>query len=245
MGPGALDRERKRALRELQTRIGYRFKNLELLDQALRHRSFVHQKEERLGKDNERLEFLGDGLLGLCIGHLLMERRAEDSEGSLSRMRAAVVSETSLAQIARQFDLGSYLLLGKGEDQSGGREKNSILSSTLEAILGAIYLDGGFQKAQRVIAQLFSPYLEAAETEMWLPDYKTKLQEIMQATHKIAPRYIVAKEFGPAHAKIFGVKVRIQEKVMGFGAGRSKKEAEQRAARRALERLGHKRESAE
>jgi len=235
-----LEKERKKALRALQGRIGYRFKNPELLDQSLRHKSFAHEIPDLIGKDNERLEFLGDGLLGLSIGHLLMGRKPEDSEGSLSRMRAAVVNEGRLAEIARELELGTYLLLGKGEDRTGGREKNSILAASLEALLAAVYLDGGFKKAFRVIAELFSSHLEAAEKEGYVQDFKTKLQETAQDVLKTTPRYVLAKEFGPDHNKAFGVKVLIKDRVAAMGAGRSKKEAEQKAARKALERLAKK-----
>ncbi len=236
----ALEKERQKALKMLQKRIGYRFKDRDLLNQALRHKSFAHEIPELIGKDNERLEFLGDGLLGLSIGHLLMGRKPEDSEGSLSRMRAAVVNEGRLAEIARELELGTFLLLGKGEDRTGGREKNSILAASLEALLGAIYLDGGFKKAFGVIAELFSSHLQAAEKEGYVQDFKTKLQEVAQELLKATPRYVLAKEFGPDHNKAFGVKVLIQDRVAAMGAGRSKKEAEQKAARKALARLAQK-----
>jgi ribonuclease-3 len=147
------------------------------------------------------------------------------------------VNETRLAKIARDLSLGEYLLLGKGEEMTRGREKSSILSSTLEALLATIYLDGGYKKAFKAIAQLFSLTLEVAEKESFYHDYKTKLQELSQDTLKATPRYVLAKEYGPDHDKVFGVQVQIQGKVAGVGAGRSKKEAEQRAARRTLQKL--------
>jgi len=232
-----MDKERKKALQELQKKIGYRFKSLDLLNQGLRHKSFVHENVDAEGKDNERLEFLGDAVLDLVIGHLIMDRYPDYPEGSLSRLRASVVNETRLAKIARDLSLGEYLLLGKGEEMTRGREKSSILSSTLEALLATIYLDGGYKKAFKAIAQLFSLTLEVAEKESFYQDYKTKLQELSQDTLKATPRYVLAKEYGPDHDKIFGVQVQIQGKVAGVGAGRSKKEAEQRAARRTLQKL--------
>jgi ribonuclease-3 len=232
-----MHKERKKALQGLQKKIGYRFKSLDLLNQGLRHKSFVHENVDAQGKDNERLEFLGDAVLDLVIGHLIMDRYPDYPEGSLSRLRAAVVNETRLAQIARDLSLGEYLLLGKGEQMTRGREKSSILSSTLEALLATIYLDGGYKKAFKAITQLFSSTLEVAEKESFYQDYKTKLQELSQDTLKATPRYVLAKEYGPDHDKIFGVQVQIQGKVAGVGAGRSKKEAEQRAARRTLEKL--------
>ena len=232
-----MEKERREALRALQKKIGYRFKSLDLLNQGLRHRSFVHENLEEGGQDNERLEFLGDAVLDLVISHLIMERYPDYPEGSLSRLRAAVVNETRLAKIARDLSLGEYLLLGKGEEMTQGRGKNSILASSLEALLAAIYLDGGFKKALKVITQLFSHPLEMAEKESFYQDFKTKLQELSQETLKATPRYVLSKEYGPGHDKIFGVKVLIQGKVAGVGAGKSKKEAQQRAAQRTLRNL--------
>jgi ribonuclease III len=232
-----MDKERKKTLREFQKKIGYRFKSLDLLNQGLRHKSFVHENPGEEGKDNERLEFLGDAVLGLVIGHMMMDRYPDYPEGSLSKLRAAVVNEAGLARIARDLSLGDYLLLGKGEEMTRGREKSSIVASSLEALLAAIYLDGGFKKAFKVISQLFSLPLEMAEKESFYQDFKTKLQEMSQDALKATPRYILAKEFGPGHDKIFGVKVSIKGKVAGVGAGKSKKEAEQRAARKTLQKL--------
>ena len=207
------------------------------MNHGLRHKSFVHENVDAEGQDNERLEFLGDAVLDLVIGHMIMDRYPDYPEGSLSRLRAAVVNETRLAKIARDLSLGEYLLLGKGEEMTRGREKSSILSSTLEALLASIYLDAGFKKAFKVISQIFSLPLEVAEKESFYQDYKTKLQELSQETLKAAPRYVLAKQYGPDHAKIFGVKVQIRGKVAGAGAGKSKKEAEQRAAQRTLQKL--------
>lgn len=232
-----MDKERRKVLRALQKKMGYRFKSLELLNQGLRHKSFVHENVEASGQDNERLEFLGDAVLGLVISHLTMDRYPDYPEGSLSRLRAAVVNETRLARIARDLSLGEYILLGKGEEMTRGRDKNSILASTLEALLAAIYLDGGFKRAFKVISQLFSDPLETAERESFYQDFKTKLQELSQETLKATPRYVLAREYGPDHNKIFGVKVMIEGKVAGVGAGKSKKEAEQRAAQRTLQKL--------
>ena len=232
-----MDKERKKALKALQRKMGYRFKSLDLLNQGLRHRSFVHENLEESGQDNERLEFLGDAVLDLVISHLIMERYPDYPEGSLSRLRAAVVNETRLARISRDLSLGEYLLLGKGEEMTGGRGKNSILASSLEALLAAIYMDGGFKKAFKVVSQLFSSPLETAEKESFYQDFKTKLQELAQENLKASPRYVLAKEYGPGHDKVFGVKVLIQGKVAGMGAGKSKKEAQQRAAQRTLQKL--------
>lgn len=232
-----MDEERKKALKELQKKLHYRFKSLDLLDQGLRHKSFVHENPEAKGEDNERLEFLGDAVLNLVIGHLIMEGHPDYSEGSLSQLRAAVVNEARLANIARELTLGEYLLLGKGEEMTRGREKNSILAASLEALLAAVYLDGGFKKAFQVISQQFSASLETAEQEGFYQDFKTMLQELSQKSLKATPQYLLVKEFGPDHNKVFGIKVMIQGKVAGVGAGKTKKEAEQKAAQRTLQRL--------
>lgn len=232
-----MNEEREKALKALQKKIHYRFKSFDLLDQGLRHKSFVHEELEAGGQDNERLEFLGDAVLDLVISHLIMERHPEDPEGNLSRLRAAVVNQARLAKIARELTLGEYLLLGKGEEMTGGREKTSILAASLEALLAVVYLDGGYKKAYGVISQLFSSHLEMAEKEGFSQDFKTKLQEVSQETLKAMPRYLLVKEFGPDHDKVFGVKLLIREKVVGVGAGKSKKEAEQRAAKRTLKNL--------
>jgi ribonuclease-3 len=231
------DSERKKALKALQKKIHYRFKSMDLLNQGLRHKSYVHENLNEGGQDNERLEFLGDAVLGLVISHLIMERHPEYPEGHLSRLRASVVNETRLAKIAKELELGDYLLLGKGEEMTGGRQKNSILASALEALLATVYLDGGFKKALQVISRLFAFHLERAEQEGFYQDFKTKLQEISQETLKATPRYKLVKEFGPDHDKVFGVKVLIRDKVAGVGAGKNKKEAEQRAAQRTLQKL--------
>ncbi len=229
--------ERKKALKVLQKKIHYRFKSLVLLDQGLRNKCYVHENIEAGGQDNERLEFLGDAVLDLVISHLIMERQPDYPEGNLSRLRAAVVNEARLAKIAGELALGDYLLLGKGEEMTGGRQKSSILAAALEAILATVYLDGGFKKAWQVISQLFSFHLDLAEQEGFYQDFKTKLQEFSQEALKATPRYMLVKEFGPDHDKVFGVKVMIQDKVAGVGAGKSKKEAEQRAAQRTLQKL--------
>jgi len=232
-----MEKERKKVLKTFQKKLRYRFKNLNLLDQSLRHRSFAHEIHDVVYEDNERLEFLGDAVLDLIIGHLLLERYPEFSEGDLSKLRAAAVNSSRLAKVARDLSLGDYLHLGKGEELTRGREKSSILAGSLEAVIAAVYLDGGFKKAFKVISALFSPYLEAGDKEGPHQDFKTKLQEVSQWRFRAAPRYLLAKEFGPDHAKVFGVKVVIEKKVVGFGSGKSKKEAEQKAAQDTLERL--------
>jgi ribonuclease III len=236
-GEMVMEKERKKTLKTLQKKFHYRFRKLELLDQGLRHKSFAHEDHDSEYLDNERMEFLGDAVLDLVVGHLLMERHPDYTEGDLSKMRASAVNTNRLSQMARDLSLGEYLLLGKGEEMTQGREKNSILAGSLEAVMAAVYLDGGFKKAFKVLSTLFSPYLEAEEKETVQLDFKTKLQEVSQEAFRATPRYLLAKEFGPAHDKVFGVKVVIGKKVAGFASGKSKKEAEQQAARKTLEKL--------
>ena len=232
-----MEKERKKALKVFQEKFRYRFKNLALLDQALRHRSFAHEIYDVVYEDNERLEFLGDAVLDLIIGHLLLERHPYGSEGDLSKLRAAAVNTSRLAKVARDLSLGEHLLLGKGEEMTKGREKSSILAGSLEAVIAAVYLDGGFKKAFKAISTLFTPYLDGEGEDGPHLDFKTKLQEVSQGHFRAAPRYLLSKEFGPDHAKVFGVKVAIGKKVVGFGSGKSKKEAEQKAAQNTLARL--------
>jgi ribonuclease III len=232
-----MEKERKKALKAFQKKFRYRFKNLALLDQALRHRSFAHEIHDVVYEDNERFEFLGDAVLDLIIGHVLLERHPYCTEGDLSKLRAAAVNTSRLAKVARDLALGEHLLLGKGEEMTKGREKSSILAGSLEAVIAAVYLDGGFKKAFKAISALFTPYLDDGGEEGPHLDFKTKLQEVSQWRFRAAPRYLLSKEFGPDHAKVFGVKVVIDNKVVGFGSGKSKKEAEQKAAQNTLTRL--------
>jgi len=218
----------------LEERLNYSFRDPSILKEALTHSSSLSPKEGR-GRDNERLEFLGDSVIELVVSHLLYERFPERREGDLSKMRASLVNEESLAKLARKIDLGEALILGKGEERTGGREKDSILSSALEALAAAIYLDGGYKEAERVIRELFLPLIE--ERGWKDSDYKTQLQEYTQGRYKTVPRYILLKEEGPDHRKLFEVAVTIEGRVWGRGKGRSKKEAEQKAAQEAWERI--------
>ncbi len=201
-----------------------------LLDQALTHRSFAFEHGGL--PTNERLEFLGDAVLGLVVTDEIYNDHPDDQEGRLAKLRAAAVRSETLAEIARGLDLGGYVKLGRGEAASGGADKDSILADTLEAILGAVYLDQGFATAYDLVQRLFAERLgELAESEAAL-DYKTSLQELSAARFEMLPRYVVCDE-GPDHAKTFTAEVHIDGQVLGRGAGRSKKQAEQRAARQA------------
>ncbi|HIC85561.1 MAG TPA: ribonuclease III [Desulfobacterales bacterium] len=225
-------------LRELCKKLGYRFRDNSLLITALCHASFSNERPEVQGENNEKLEFLGDAVLELVISHLLMERFEYAEEGELSRFRAAMVDEGALYQVALTLGLGDYLLLGRGEEGSRGREKPSILADAMEAILGAIYLDGGFEKAKRVIERLFLPRLNELEKgKLAFYDYKTLLQELTQQRFKTVPSYRLVEAWGPAHDKTFRVALSIKGETIAEGEGKSKKEAEQKAATKAYKLL--------
>lgn len=220
---------------ELQQRLSYAYRDPGLLERALTHRSFAN--EQRIAEHNERMEFLGDAVLNLIVSEQLMAARPEASEGELSRIRAAIVSEPSLAAVARAIGLGAFLRLGRGEDQTGGRNKDSLLANSLEALVASLYLDGGAAAAADFIARAFRDAAERAGSAGMVTDFKTALQELSQERLKVLPEYRVVSQSGPDHQKEFTVELRINGEVFGTGAGRSKKEAEQRAAREAMERL--------
>lgn len=237
-------------LRELEEILGYNFKNLALLQQALTHRSYVYEQSlEPRNSDNERLEFLGDAVLGLAVSHYLWHRYPHYSEGDLSRLRSAIVNEYELAHLAQRLQIGRFLFLGKGEENTGGREKPSILSDTVEAILGAVYLDGGWYEVLRVVERHFVPLFDAFPDEDPLRaidrDYKTKLQEWVQSEFKKTPVYRIDRENGPDHDKVFYVSVLLDDEVLARGRGKSKKEAQQRAAQVAYLRLARSQQDRE
>jgi ribonuclease-3 len=214
--------------------LGYSFTNHELLLQAFRHPSYVYEKEHPGISDNQRLEFLGDAVINLAISHLLMESFPEMKEGDLSKHRAFLVSETALYRIARALKLGDYLLLGRGEERTNGRKKPSILADALEALMGAIYLDGGFPSASSVITRLFESMVEEIGNGELGVDFKTELQELSQKVFQTTPDYRLVNDTGPDHDKTFFVEVSIKGGLLGKGVGKSKKEAEQNAAKEAL-----------
>jgi ribonuclease-3 len=226
---------REEALKALARRLGCRFRNLSLLDRALRHSSYTYEHPEA-GPSNEQLEFLGDAVLSLTVSHLLIEMFPEASEGELSRRRAALVNARQLAEVARGLDLGVCLLLGRGEGRQAGHEKPSLLADALEAVLAAAYLDGGFKKAQRLVKRWFTPILAQQGSLSW-QDPKTTLQELTQASCKLSPTYHLLEETGPSHARHFRVELRLGKTALAQGEGPSKKQAEQQAARLALEKL--------
>ena len=220
-----------RDLKGFSERLGYVFKDKALLQEAFRHASSVNELADPLLRDNERLEFLGDAVLDLAISHILMELFGNAREGDLSKYRASVVNEKGLRMVALELGLGDYIHLGKGEELSGGRKKPSILANTLEALLGAIYVDGGFEKVKQIIHRFFIPLLGKVDSDDVVEDFKSLLQEHTQDVYKTRPEYVLIKESGPAHDKTFRIALRLHGKVMAEGEGRSKKEAEQRAAR--------------
>ncbi|MDA8302722.1 MAG: ribonuclease III [Actinomycetota bacterium] len=214
----------------LASRLGWQVRDPGLLEQAVAHRSWC--AEHPAHEPNERLEFLGDAVLGLVTTDYLFRRYPEFPEGELAKARAAVVNSASLASVAREVDLGSALLLGKGEDASGGRSKASILADSMEAVIGAIYLDGGYELAEEVVLRLVADRLHVAAKGPGVDDYKTRLQELCARDYDEPPFYRVT-EHGPDHAKVFEAEVLVAGYSRGKGQGRSKKQAEQMAARSA------------
>lgn len=226
-------------LERLQERIRYTFGDARLLGQALTHVSFGHenyQDRPLAYRDNERFEFLGDAVLDLVISDLLLEAYPEATEGQLSKMRAAVVNEKTLFEIAKGLDLGGLIRLGKGEQRTGGAEKPSILSSAFEALISAIYIDGGFNAVFPVIRYLFAPLFVDNPMHAF-HDYKTRLQEAVQGKFRLTPTYHLTQSTGPDHAKVFEVEVRLRNTVLAKAEGSSKKDAEQNAAKVGLEQI--------
>ena len=223
-------------LDELARNLGHAFKDNRLLSRAVRHSSFVNEQPGRDLQDNERLEFLGDAVINLVVGHLLMAEHPDLREGDLSRMRAGLVNEKHLAGIARSLDLGRYIHLGRGECKTGGREKDSILSDTLEAVVAAVYLDAGFDAAFAIVSKRFSTAIRSVTDPSGKRDFKTRLQERVQDSRRRIPEYRVVGESGPDHEKTFQVELRVCGAILR-GSGKSKKAAEQDAARKALDTL--------
>ncbi len=221
---------------EFEKVIGYEFKNKSLLETALTHSSYANEKQT--GKDcNERLEFLGDSVLGVITADYFYHNLAHLPEGEMTKKRAACVCEKSLHGFAKQINLGRFLLLGRGEDNTGGRNRASILADAFEAVIGAMYLDGGLESVRGFVLGFIK---EAAAKQLSLRDYKTELQEIIQKNPDEHLTYILVGESGPDHDKRFEVEVLLNSNVVGYGMGKSKKLAEQQAAKQALELMGIK-----
>lgn len=224
----------------LQASLAYRFLSPALLEEALTHTSHVNEQKETTRTHNERLEFLGDAVLSLVMSEYLASALPRSSEGALSKLKATLVSEATLARVARRLKLGECLKLGRGEERSKGREKGSLLADALEAVIAAVHLDGGFEASRTVTRHIFAEELQqvsANETRPGAEDFKTELQEWCQKRHDALPQYSIIRESGPDHEKQFEVHVMIQGDVVGLGSGRSKKEAEQQAAKQALLRV--------
>lgn len=220
----------------VETNFGYTFKNKDLLLEAITHKSFYYETGKLLKSYNERLEYLGDTVLNLLISDFLYHNFPDAEEGPLSQRRAAIVSEEGLAAVAQILQLEEVLLLGKGEKLLTINKKNRMLSCALEALIGAIYIDGGFEAIKDVLKKVFLPRVESQGNESdYRKDYKTVLQEMVQKNNLNPPTYHLEKEDGPSHDKTFFVSVRMGEKILGFGEGKNKKQAEQLAAQKALE----------
>jgi ribonuclease-3 len=225
---------------QLEERLGYRFSDRNLLQKALIHRSHAH--EQGLGDDNEQLEFLGDAILGFLVSDMLCREYPTLDEGQLSRLKGFFVSAANLVKYAEQIELGNFLLLGKGEEKTGGRSKPALLVNAFEAVLGALYRDGGVDAARRVVERFFGPQArEAGVGASEIPDFKTALQEVLQSKGLGRARYTVAGEAGPDHQKLFTVEIRFADGVAVSGVGLTKKAAEQAAAKEALEILNNRR----
>ena len=225
------------SLEELQERIRYQFGDTRLLIQSLTHVSYGHenlQDKSLAYRDNERLELLGDAVLDLVISDLLLESFPDAAEGQLSKMRAAVVNERTLYEISKSISLSNLLRLGKGEQRTGGADKPSILSSAFEALIAAIYIDGGFNAVYPVVRYMFAPLFKAENCPISFQDHKTNLQEQVQSRFRMTPTHHLIGATGPDHAKVFEVEVRIKDHLLAKSSGPSKKEAEQNAAKEAL-----------
>ena len=222
-------------IKDLETAIGYRFENITLLQNALTHSSYANERWHNSLLSNERLEFLGDSVLGMLVAEYLFRTFPDRPEGELTRMRADMVCERTLAAAANRIGLGEHLLLGHGEEQGGGRSRDSILADAMESVIAACFLDGGIQAALQVVQKFI--LVEVPVTKLHNADYKTALQELVQQKKNQVLSYALVGQSGPDHDKQFDVEVSLNGTVVGKGSGRSKKRAEQDAARAAIEKL--------
>lgn len=235
----SLSPERKKQLEDFCRPLGIKFKNWNLLDQAFHHRSFSNENLSHVRYNNERLEFLGDSVLGLATAAFLYKDMQENAEGDLAKIKAQVVSEQSLAPIAKNvMHIDQYLVLGKGEELSGGREKKAILADAVEAVIGALYLDAGYAAAEKLVLELIVGEIRKVQQSKGAKDYKTTLQEFYQKKNKDVPHYTLVSKDGPEHDFTFTVSVSLGAVTYGPAQGKSKKAAEQNAARMACDALG-------
>ncbi len=232
-----MERGRKKLLKEFLHNNKLSVKDLSKFDQAFYHSSYINESSN-VQEDNEKLEFLGDAVLALITVEFLYNRFPDKNEGDLSRLKSMLVSANALSSFAQEIELSRYLLLGRGEEQSGGKMRFSLLADTFEAVLGALYLDSGIKQVRKFILPLLEGYLEKIEKKEHVRDYKTSFQLHVQQKFKTIPIYKTVKESGPDHAKIFFVEVIINNKVCGKGKGKSKKNAQQNAAKKAIEEMG-------
>jgi len=222
-------------IKDLETAIGYRFQNIQLLQNALTHSSYANERWHNSLLSNERLEFLGDSVLGMLVAEYLYSTFPQRPEGELTRMRADMVCERTLAAVANRIGLGEHLLLGHGEDRLGGRNRDSILADAVESVIAACFLDGGMEAAKKFVQQFI--LVEVPVSKLHNADYKTALQELVQQKKNQTISYVLVGESGPDHDKKFDVEVKLNGTVVGTGYGSSKKRAEQMAARAAIEKL--------
>lgn len=222
-------------LTELQRRIGYEFKNIDLLKNALTHTSYANEHKKKMIKHNERLEFLGDSVLSLIITTYLFQNMANITEGELSRIRSTIVCENSLKISGDEFNLSKYIYMGKGEEQTGGRGRSSIISDAMEALIASIYMDSSYENAQEFVLSHMGNIIEKAIQGKLFKDYKTQYQEVIQKKSNSKIEYVVISEEGPDHQKTFTVSLMLDDKLVSTGKGRSKKVAEQNAAEIALD----------
>ncbi len=231
-----LDRERIQALLKFQKSLGIHFKDLTLLNTALSHKSYVNESRAEL-ENNEKLEFLGDAFLGLIVSAALYNQNLYFKEGSLARIKSYVVSEPTLYKIGMEIDLPRYILIGRGEEKSGGRNRKALISDCLEAVIGAYYLDAGYRNATNLVQRLFYKEIIEVEKNRHKKDYKSILQEYSQKRYRVVPLYSVVNTEGPDHNRRFFINVTVRKRTYGPGEGASKKEAEQMAASIALRHL--------
>ena len=222
-------------VKEFQNIIGVKFQNMSLLEQALVHSSYINENPSYTVGHNEKLEFLGDAVLGFYVAEKLYKDYPDSNEGEMTRRRAALVSRDALARVAKSIKLGDFLYLGRGEETSGGRQKRANLAGALEAVIAAVYLDRGENETRDFIIRILEKELKRIDQEDMIVDYKSRLQETMQSRYQTAPEYRLVSEKGPDHDKTFTVEVTVNDTVLGKGTGKSKKEAETEAARFALE----------
>jgi ribonuclease III len=232
-----VDEERLSSLKEFEERLGHRFKEIKWLDQALTHKSFIYETNHPEKVANEVLEFLGDSVLNLAVSYLLLHKFPDAQEGTLSMMRSQLVKRSSLASLSKELQLEGHLLLGKSQQLNGGLNKSSILANAYEALIGAIFMDSGFNRALEIIQGHFEPFLQTKTPSVLFNDFKSLLQIYSQQSHGVSPQYRVLDESGPDHDKSFQASVTINGEVKGSGLGKSKKEAEQDAAKNALEEI--------